>query len=52
MIKTYEWKGGLWRFDTDDVPDGAVEHKMAPKVKTRRTRNKSRTVKNKEARNG
>ena len=55
MIRTYEWNGGLWRFEQDQAPEGAVEHKAKPKPepkkKTRRVANKARTARNKEANN-
>lgn len=51
MIKTYEWKGGLWRFKPEDAPADAVEYqaKPEPKPKAKRTQNKSRSAQNKEA---
>lgn len=51
--KTYEWRGGLWKFTPKGAPADAVEHlpkpKPEPKAKARKSRNKARTVKNKEA---
>ena len=51
QMKTYEWRGGLWRFTPKGAPADAVEHKPAPKPapKARKTRNKARTARNKEA---
>lgn len=51
--KIYDWQGGLWRFKEGEQPAGAVEHKSAkkPAPKSRNTRNKARTAKNKEAAN-
>lgn len=41
VLKIYAYRGSTYQFDDSDVPEGAVEVKVEPPVKTRKPANKA-----------